>query len=774
MKNMKTKKGDETDKESSKVMSAEEFDACYSNNNFLKAAYADSKAEEIDSQEIIYFTVGKIENQERYICLNKTSLYTFSEQHENAYDQKGIEVEFQLEYASIRDIIVVKNVNNNVIIRFKGKDQRFGWKPIDFQGTDIYDLVIETQDQPTLIMYLISYWKTAYMFNYKSVKKLNKTEITKYKNSEVKIMAPKIDEEAAKKVIKPKTDSKNIFIWDKPSIDIFHRDETEKVIAYSLVENGSYKMFIQTSNPESSVAKLKHFNMNRDELEDYTMNFTLKMLSFEPSLGRVWIISSKPHLKRKNLTRDKAEWSGWEIQAKFTKIIRNEGQRAETRINTNIVVITIERRKYIPPSMDKFWDFILISMFSESLVNNDDDDDDSKAGELEDDEPNIIVDFKTTLENHRKLIDSLRPTHQIHLVYDTIIREKMNSLILSSDALNFYRYQLNIDFKDSQIYIYAFEYIKCLINMIESTNKFKKEFKKLSKFISNRSDYKTSSSRGVSSRTVSAEDIRKNFEKQYWGDEESKETENEESKKSEVDDTIYNWKIKVAAFFTYWVNGGLWQSKFTLTKLIEGGLAALTENNKYSDSLAQEICYLLQIRSPGEVSDIGSRPITNAFKRIIESKTNLIFDEQVMITMLELGYVEKDLEKGGEVSYYSAIKSLLETTNSEDIRMSVCRVIIRLFNDNDDKAGGVSSSEDKLISAQQVVNPVLYCYKIGRGPLKELSIDGLYNMCITSPMEYIGVMEKGDINNIILDNICEREVLEDIDQEGMQSKGRLV
>jgi hypothetical protein len=170
-------------------------------------------------------------------------------------------------------------------------------------------------------------------------------------------------------------------------------------------------------------------------------------------------------------------------------------------------------------------------------------------------------------------------------------------------------------------------------------------------------------------------------------------------------------------------------------------------------------------------SSISKSPLSLMRLRLFESlNKSYVYNEQVMIVILELGLAEKELERNGEVSYYQDIRSLLEHTFSEDIRMSICRVIIKIFNDSDqDKGVGLVANEAKLISAQQVVDPVLHCYDVGRGPLKELSIDGLYNMAVTSPQEYISVMEKGKLQKIILRNLTERKIISNDET----SKGRI-
>lgn len=52
------------------------------------------------------------------------------------------------------------------------------------------------------------------------------------------------------------------------------------------------------------------------------------------------IRESKPYMKKINIGGDKSQWSAWEIQVRIR-------QKCDT-------YITVMRRKYIPPMMDKF------------------------------------------------------------------------------------------------------------------------------------------------------------------------------------------------------------------------------------------------------------------------------------------------------------------------------------------------------------------------------------------------------------------------------------
>lgn len=138
---------------------------------------------------------------------------------------------------------------------------------------------------------------------------------------------------------------------------------------------------------------------------------------------------------------------------------------------------------------------------------------------------------------------------------------------------------------------------------------------------------------------------------------------------------------------------------------------------------------------------------------MLEISGTYLFNEQVMVVLLEYGYAEKELEKSSDSSYYAFIRYLLEKNESEDIKMCICRVLIRLFNENEkEKIGAFLQEESKRISAQQVVHPIVECYSTGKRALKEVAIDALFNMGLTDN-EYIDVMTQKDIHEHILENL---------------------
>lgn len=146
------------------------------------------------------------------------------------------------------------------------------------------------------------------------------------------------------------------------------------------------------------VEKLRHLGHYREELEEFCWSFTEEYLGANQG-ERIWIFSSNPYFKKKNLTADKAEWSGWEIHA---------------RTNLNDFIITVERRKYIPPIMENFCDFILITKLP--LMDLD------KVGGTAGGTiggtaggPSATSEFKMHLDEHREIIDSIEPISSVSL-----------------------------------------------------------------------------------------------------------------------------------------------------------------------------------------------------------------------------------------------------------------------------------------------------------------------------------------------------------------------
>ena len=105
------------------------------------------------------------------------------------------------------------------------------------------------------------------------------------------------------------------------------------------------------------------------------------------------------------------------------------------------------------------------------------------------------------------------------------------------------------------------------------------------------------------------------------------------------------------------------------------------DNVNATSSVEKEISYLLHIRrDETTLYNRTNNSVLSGFKSILASpESKYIFNEKVMIVLLETEYAQRELEKEGEIVFHGFLKFLLEDINSEQIKMSVCRVIISKF-----------------------------------------------------------------------------------------------
>lgn len=122
-----------------------------------------------------------------------------------------------------------------------------------------------------------------------------------------------------------------------------------------------------------------------------------------------------------------ASWSGWEIHARTPKYD---------------YFVTILRRKYVPPTMDTFVDFICVSKYvvgEASTAVEEDRKDNPKHISPDNNSP-----FSEKLKEHRRLIDSVAPKDPNQRIYRSLIQERVNALLLDPETLDFFRYDLGL------------------------------------------------------------------------------------------------------------------------------------------------------------------------------------------------------------------------------------------------------------------------------------------------------------------------------------------
>ena len=165
-------------------------------------------------------------------------------------------------------------------------------------------------------------------------------------------------------------------------------EETQKYVIYYKQSNDS-KVTIHVTDI-FPIENLKHMDNHREDLEEFTWWFTEKYISNDTRGNEVWIFSSNPYFKKTNLIADKASWEGWEIHASTYD---------------SDYFITVQRRMFIPPTMDSFSDIICISKFPKTIKESLDgqkskEKDKNKDKEKDKETPDDIV--KANFATHRR------------------------------------------------------------------------------------------------------------------------------------------------------------------------------------------------------------------------------------------------------------------------------------------------------------------------------------------------------------------------------------
>ena len=280
--------------------------------------------------------------------------------------------------------------------------------------------------------------------------------------------------------------------------------------------------------------------------------------------------------------------------------------------------------------------------------------------------------------------------------YGCFLNELALSLVLDNDQMDFFRYNLGLNC--AALMAQGARYIYFLINRVLGTKKdpdleslkhdAKKQFDEFRKKAAD-SDYDIDS--------LDIDKIEDFLEELYAMNVNYKKIENEEDKDnyatldnekqeqnkvdSQKEQYLNIWKHKVANFLAYCVDGGILCAKFDLVKLINATKEMSRDDGNATSHVENEISYLLHIRrDETTLYNRSNNSVLSGFKSILASpESKYIFNEKVMIVLLETGYTQRELEKENEITFHVFLKFLLEDINSEEIKMSVCRVIISKF-----------------------------------------------------------------------------------------------
>ena len=99
-----------------------------------------------------------------------------------------------------------------------------------------------------------------------------------------------------------------------------------------------------------------------------------------------------------------------------------------------------------------------------------------------------------------------------------------------------------------------------------------------------------------------------------------------------------NWKVKVARYVAYNVNGGLLQSQFTLAKLIQ--MKGFIQEPDDELVINEELQYMLNIRKKGKpYQRDGNNSLDKQLKEVMEDYHAYDMNFKVLVVLIESQHV---------------------------------------------------------------------------------------------------------------------------------------
>ena len=321
-----------------------------------------------------------------------------------------------------------------------------------------------------------------------------------------------------------------------------------------------------------------------------------------------------PYMKKMNFAVDIATWRGWEI---------------ELKTETRYIAVIVLRRKFIPPFLDCGQDFVFITTGGE----------DSRKINCE------PADTIFTKANSNKY-------------YESILAQRCNALIMDEESANFYQQNLNL--KPAFI-TYAYQYIYSIIQLILDHQKQNLVF--------------------VNTELKKIPNVEK------FGEHPEKVIDAFMAESSAPDKSLghIKWCQKVCRYLAFALDGGLYYSKLTLEEVLKSVMGGSLKDIAHLSMLKRCIKQMLHVRKITEDSNAQNEdlypPIADMLKEYankrLETKT-WNFNERVMISLVETGYLQRELDISGDVMVYpNLLVFLLQCPwHSIELKSVICRVTV--------------------------------------------------------------------------------------------------
>ena len=573
------------------------------------------------------------------------------------------------------------------------------------------------EDRPLLISHLSAAWKTDYMYRKGRIKNmpLYKADLT----DQMK------DVDFISKNLLPAflTDSdlyRNIKKHELNGYFFFLNNALEQQKEVGVYKNPSNKckIFLQISDP----MPLEFIPLLRDK-EDLKFYSQIFLDSIMGDRKDYWIMSSRVYHKRNNLTLDLAQWCGWETHIRSAK---------------RDTLIIILRRKFIPPMLDVFQDIAIVM----------------NGPDLKKKDQETSNEYITYL---RDMADSLYSVNTLHItegksIYDNLIKEKANGLLLDDETYFFYQY--NKEIKPKQI-TFGIKYLCCILDILSHASE---DYAGLKKLLLNKyqNEIKEDSYSIINAKEADPTRlIDEFFNRSFHGSEFIK-------KKL--------WLYKLSRYLAYCVDGGLLNGQFSLSDILHH-YHNFGTNSVNSGNLLKVINFLLHLTTEkkdeidteffqvAEGTKLEVSNILNKMKKI--NSGNYIYNEKVMKTLIENDFFFNEFKRMSESTndppqlYADVLIQLLVNAKSSALKCSICRHLISFQADlkNKDKEG----EDDYMKTVFKTLNkPLIEMYKSPNRTLATLAAVALLNICWNSKeIKFLIVFDGG--GNVALHNLTSRD-----------------
>lgn len=379
-------------------------------------------------------------------------------------------------------------------------------------------------------------------------------------------------------------------------------------------------------------------------------------------------------VKRMNLACDIACWTGWEL------LYNSESCSC---------AIALLRRQYLPPLLDTAQDISLrlVRKLPESTSLSSRSTNPSARSSLQAKVLRIVPEDHSLHDEVCHIADTFAPLVNDCTVYQSLYREiiqaKLDSLHYNEDAMKWLSATVGLDPVHKSV---ARKFIKAIVVLLQEESAFSKG--DLVGQLTREGDTDDHTPLSVAYSLVDTV-FAKSISHGKTSEQAVLSIQSDGSVFGGIADSatleqkmIRNaWSARVARYLAYCVDGGFVGSQFTLTDLTAVDTGLLSETNQ--KIVLDLIYFLLHLRPRDLTQEYDGKRLLDIIS--LNDFKEYTFNDHVMQSLLELGWLAKVLEPRGEgdsrdynYSYARVLSQLLSTpASSVSLKAAVCREVIK-------------------------------------------------------------------------------------------------